>query len=169
LWWTALAGMLTLTGMLRSLTSLVLTTVLLVCPFLCRTGSCCAGVGTAACAETSRQIPQSLPCCTLCQADDAGNAGQADVRVGTATESPQHSDPCPPPERCADPCLCNGAVLSLTDANTLPDRGAPLPAFVPAGAVVAALDIAVLAPAFLLEPPSLSGRDIRHARMSLLI
>lgn len=154
--------MLTLITMFRRVTSLVLTGVLLVCPFLCQTDACCAGTDAVANDAVSSQSAQTQSCCTRC---DVGHDESANE---DAVAPHHHEAPCQPAERCADPCLCNGAVLSSTDATALPD-GNDLPAPLPSRVAASQSCVATgrLSPAS--APPPLSGRDIRHARMSLLI
>ncbi len=154
--------MLTLIAMFRRLTSLVLTGVLLVCPFLCQTDACCAGTDAAANDAVSSQSALTQSCCTRCDAGHDESASEG------AVASHHRRAPCQPSERCADPCLCNGAVLSSTDVTAPPDdssHSASLPSPVAASGCCVALGS--LSPESC--PPPLSGRDIRHARMSLLI
>ncbi|MBI1314730.1 hypothetical protein GC176_25840 [bacterium] len=147
--------------MFRRFASLVLTIVLLVCPFLCRTGACCDAAG---CADpTSLEAAHPASCCSVC---DLRHASTESASVNGST--PEHKRPCPPLERCADPCLCNGAVLSSTDANALPNCDALLTPLA-LTEVVVLIDFSVRTAAFMPEPPHPSGREIRHARMSLLI
>ena len=159
--WTHCGAELTLTTMFRCLTTLVLTGVLLVCPFLCQTDACCAGTDAAANDAVASQSVQTQSCCTHC---DAG----LDASANENAVAHHHESPCKPSERCADPCLCNGAVLSSTDVTALPDDS-NLPAPLPSRATASQSCVAVgsLSPA--TGPPPLPGRDIRHARMSLLI
>ncbi len=136
--------------------SLFLSLVLLACPFFCRVGDCCAHECDTA-VDTATES-----CCHHSDENSAVACTEADARI------PDSPSPHQPLERCADPCLCNGAVLNAADATAAavsqvwlsPNSGL-------ANCLSSHADVErhVLANG----PPPSSGRDIRHARMSLLI
>jgi len=148
--------------MFRRLTSLVLTTVLLVCPFLCQTDACCADDEPSPSVEAPSQVAASASCCGVCE------PSRDEAAIEHSVDPPHREAPCHPIEPCADPCLCNGAVLNSTDVTFSPDGcrfATPLISVAIASRICATSWSSTPASG----PPPLSGRDIRHARMSLLI
>ncbi|MHC4876070.1 MAG: hypothetical protein ACYTGL_06195 [Planctomycetota bacterium] len=144
--------------MFQRLTSLLLSVILLACPFFCRVGDCCAhdyAISDTAVDTTTES------CCHHCDDDSAAAASEADGRI------PNSPSPHQPLERCADPCLCNGAVLNAADSTAAVSHTWLSPTSRLVGHLLFRADVErhVLANG----PPPSSGREIRHARMSLLI
>lgn len=155
--------------MSRLLTNLILIAVLPVCPLLCQTVACCAADEISPAAPGQKAAVEVPACCAACPAhtDPAGRSTDSAPSSTPGRDAPcPPADPCSPGDRCADPCLCNGALV-LTNVADQPAASPSLTAPLPAGPERHAGSLATAGGSHPAE--MLPQRDVIHARMSLRI